>query len=141
MRTWLQNKYLDAVCWQFMRISGTNNAIAFNARVGNLSRNIAVRQANNQTIFRCIVLVLILENQAFPSIVVGLSLTSSLEFHLITLKVLFVLHNFNETLREKMVITDEFRNLKRNSIGKKHSFSSNKSNLKYAISFFRLHYT
>lgn len=93
--------HLDTIFRQLMRVSGTNNAITFDARVCDLGRYIAVRQTNNQTVFRCIVLVFILENQAFPSIVIGLSLTAPLEFNLITLKVLLVLHNFNETLREK----------------------------------------
>lgn len=82
-----------------MRIGGTDDFVAFNARVSDLSGYIAIRQANNQSVFWSVVLVLVLEDQAFTGIVIGLSLTTPLEFNLVALEVLLVLNNFDETLR------------------------------------------
>lgn len=63
-----------------------------------MGSNIAIRQTHNQTILRRIVLVLVLEDQALASVVVGFSLTTPLEFNLIPLEVLLVFNNFDETL-------------------------------------------
>lgn len=40
-----------------------------------------------------------LNNKTFASIVVSLAFTTPLEFDLVPLEVLLVLHNFNETLK------------------------------------------
>lgn len=90
--------YLDSVLGQLMRVGGADNAISLNARIGDLSGDVAVGQANDQTVLGSVVLVLVLENQALASIVIGLSLTTPLELNLVPLKVLLVLHDFNETL-------------------------------------------
>lgn len=83
-----------------MRVGSADDTIAFDASISNLTSNVAVAQTYNQTILRCIVLILVLEDQAFSGIVVGLTLTTPLELDLITLKVLLVLYNLNETLKE-----------------------------------------
>lgn len=43
-----------------------------------------------------------LNNEAFTGIVIGLSLTTPLEFNLVPLEVLLVLHNFHETLKHDL---------------------------------------
>lgn len=96
--TGVDGTYFNAVFRQFVGVCGANDAVAFNSRIGNLSGYIAVRQTNNQTILWRIVLVLVLEDQAFSRIVIGLSLTTPLELDLVTLEVLFVLNNFHESL-------------------------------------------
>lgn len=92
------NSYLNAVLWQFMRICSTADVITFDTRVSNLACNVSVAEAYNQTIFWCVVLVLVLENQTFPGVVIGFTFATPLEFDLITLEVLLVLDNLNETL-------------------------------------------
>lgn len=81
-----------------MRVGCTHDAIALNPGIGDLACNVPVAQANNQPIFWRVVFVLVLEDETFTGIVVSLSLTTPLEFNLVTLEVLFVLHNFNEPL-------------------------------------------
>lgn len=88
----------DSVFRQLVRVSGADDFVALNARVSDLSGDIAVRQANDQPVLWRIVLVLVLEDQAFSRIVIGLSLTTPLELDLVTLEVLFVLNNFHESL-------------------------------------------
>lgn len=81
-----------------MRIGNATDVVTFDTGVCNLTCNVSVAEAYNQTIFWCIVLVLVLENQTFPSIVIGFTLTTPLEFNLIALEVLLVLNNLDETL-------------------------------------------
>lgn len=84
-----------------MRVGSADDTITFDAGISNLTCNVAVAQTYNQTILRCVVLILVLEDQAFSGIVIGLTLTTPLELDLITLKVLLVLYDFNETLQER----------------------------------------
>lgn len=81
-----------------MRVGGANNTVTLDARVSDLSGDIAIGQTYNQTVFGGVVLVLVLEDQALSGIVIGFSLTTPLELNLVALEVLFVLNNFNETL-------------------------------------------
>lgn len=67
----------------------------------DLARYVLVRKTNNQPVLGGVVFVLVLNDQTFPGVVVGLTLTTPLEFHLVPLEVLFVLYDLNETLREE----------------------------------------
>ena len=51
---------------------------------------------NNHSVFRCVVLIFILDNQSFPSIVVSFALSPSSEFHLVSLEVGLALDNFHK---------------------------------------------
>lgn len=84
-----------------MRVGSAHNTITLDPGVGNLNSDVLVAQTNNQTVLRGVVFVFVLENQTLPSIVIGLALATPAELNLIALEVLFVLHNFNETLRNK----------------------------------------
>lgn len=90
--------HLDSVLGQLVRVGGADNAISLNASVSDLGGDVPVGQTHNQTVLGSVVLVLVLEDQALASIVVGLSLTTPLELNLVPLEVLLVLHNFYETL-------------------------------------------
>ena len=59
------------------------------------SDNISVRYMNDHSVFRCVVLIFILDYQSFPSIVVSFALLLSSEFHFVSLEVGLVLANFN----------------------------------------------
>lgn len=61
--------------------------------------DVLVGQTYNQTIFGCIVFVLVLEDQTFAGIVIGFTLTTPAEFDLVALEVLLVLDYFDETLK------------------------------------------
>ena len=64
--------------------------------ISNPTNDISVHYTNNHSVFRCIVLIFILDYQSFPSIVVSFSLSPSSEFHLVSLEVGLVLDNFNK---------------------------------------------
>src|SRR5512142_230954 len=67
---------LNTVFGQFMGVGSAYNAITFNAGEGNLYGDVLVGQTYNQTVFGCVVLVLVLEDQAFTGIVIGFTLTT-----------------------------------------------------------------
>jgi len=79
-----------------MSISSTNNDVTFNTSVGYLTTDVLVRKTDNQSVLWGVVLVLVLEDQAFSGIVVSDTLSSPLELDLESLEVSLVLDNFNE---------------------------------------------
>lgn len=101
-----QNKfrYLNTVFRQFVRVCNTTDVITFDARVCNLACNVSVAETYNQPIFRRIVLVLVLENQTFPGIVIGFTFATPLEFNLVSFEILLVLDNLHETLKKKIAL-------------------------------------
>ena len=64
--------------------------------ISNLTNDISVRYTNNHSVFRCVVLIFILDSQSFPSIVVSFALSPSSELHLVSLEVGLVLDNFHK---------------------------------------------
>lgn len=82
-----------------MRVGCTDDAVSLNSCVCDLNSYIFVRQAYNKTVFRRVVLVLVLESQALPGIVVGFTLATPAELYLVALEVLLVLDYLNETLK------------------------------------------
>lgn len=121
-----------------MGVGSADDTIAFDAGIGNLTGNVTVAQTYNQTILRCVVLILVLEDQAFPGIVIGLTLTTPLELNLITLKVLLVLYNLNETLKETQEKTHItlLRQQHFLHIGPNRRHGESKNNIFYRVSFF-----
>jgi hypothetical protein len=87
---------LHSIARQFMSIGRVDNNVAADSRVGNLnsgdifklrknaylSDDVLVGKADDQTVLRRIVLVLVLNGQTLASIVVGFSLTTALELGL-----------------------------------------------------------
>lgn len=124
--TSLNKTYLNTVFGQFMGVCSAYNTITFNAGEGDLYGDVLVGQTYNQTIFGCIVFVLVLEDQTFAGIVIGFTLTTPAEFDLVALEVLLVLDYFDETLKiaedrktkrsfskQKTQITNSFSSVKR----------------------------
>ena len=68
----------------------------FYTGISNLTNDISVRYTNYHSVFRCVVLIFILDYQSFLSIVVSFALSPSSEFHLVSLEVGLVLDNFNK---------------------------------------------
>lgn len=94
--------YLHSILGQFMWVCSTHDLVPFDARVGDLAGDILVAQTHNQAILWGIVSIFSLERQAFPGIVIGASLATPLEFNLVPLEVLLILHHFHETLQWKI---------------------------------------
>ena len=88
----------DAVVGQFMAVSGSHNPITLKAGIGNLTSDVFVGTSHNHTILGRIVLVLVLNDETFTGIVVGLALTSPPEFHLVTLEISLALDHFDKRL-------------------------------------------
>jgi hypothetical protein len=88
---------LDAVFRQFMGVRGADNAVTFDASVSDLTGDVAVAQTHNQTVLGSVILILILEDKTFASLVVSSALATPLELDLVPLEVLLVLHDFDET--------------------------------------------
>lgn len=86
-----------------MGVSGADNAVALNAGEGNLDGDVLVGETHYQTILGGVVFILVLEDQTLAGVVVGLALTSPTELDLVTLIVLLVLDNLNETLQNKFI--------------------------------------
>ena len=82
--------------WGFVSIICTNYHISFYTGISNLTNDISVRYMNNHSVFRCVVLIFILDYPSFPSIVVSFALLPSSEFHSVSLEVGLVLDNFNK---------------------------------------------
>lgn len=91
--------YLNTIFGQLMGIRSAYNTIAFNSGISDLYGDILIGQAYNQTVFGCVVLIFVLEDQTFPGIVISFTFTTPAEFHLIALEVLLILDYFNETLQ------------------------------------------
>ena len=75
-------------------------------RATHLAGNVFIREPDNKTILRCIILVFILYRQPEAGIVVSLALTTPLKLHLVALEVLLVLHYFHKTLQKQESIYD-----------------------------------
>jgi len=89
--------HLDSVTGQLMGVGGAHDTIALNAGVSNLASDVAIAETDNQAVLGRVILVLVLEDQAFACLVVGFTLTTPLELDLVPLEVLLVLYNFNES--------------------------------------------
>lgn len=89
----------DAVPGQLMGVSGADDLVAFDAGVGDLSGDVAVGQANDQTVLGGVVFVFVLDDEALAGVVVGLTLTTPLELDLEPLEVLLVLNYLHKTLK------------------------------------------
>merc|ERR1719348_498453 len=88
---------LDTVPGQLVGVGSTHHHVTLDARIHNLGNNVLVCEAYNHAVLGGVVLVLVLEDQALPGIVVGNTLSPPLEFDLISLEVCLVLYNFDES--------------------------------------------
>lgn len=88
---------LDSVALQLVRISGTENLVACDLGADYLADDITVCEADNKTVFGSIVFVLGLGDEAFASIVIGLTSTTALVLGLIpAAEVLALLATINQ---------------------------------------------
>lgn len=92
---------LDTITRQLMRVGGTHNAISLDAGIRDLTSDVAVADADNQTIFRGVILVLVLEDETLTGLVIGFTLTTPLKLNLVPLEVLLVLDYFDEPLQKQ----------------------------------------
>ena len=74
----------------------TDSNITLNGSLDDLSSHISVGEADAKTVLRRVILILVLSSQLSAGAVIGLSLSSSSEFHLETLEVSLVLLYLDE---------------------------------------------
>ena len=70
----------------------------------HLGCDVLVWYSDNESVFWSVVFVFILNDQTFSGIVVSLSFSAPLEFHLKSFEVSFILDYFNKRLRIKLRI-------------------------------------
>ena len=83
---------LDSIPLQFMGVSSTEDLVASDLGGDDLTDNITVCEADNETIFRSVVFVLGLGDEAFASIVIGFTYTTALVLGLIPAVEVLALH-------------------------------------------------
>lgn len=71
-----------AIRFEFVSISSRHNTIAANGGVDDLCNDVLVGEANNKTVFWCVVLVLVLDGQCTTSSIVSLSFAAPSELDL-----------------------------------------------------------
>jgi hypothetical protein len=74
----------------------TDDHIPFYTVICNLADDISLSYMNYHPIFGCVVLILVLDHQSFPSIVVSFTLSPPSKSHLVSFKVGLILDNFHE---------------------------------------------
>mmetsp|Transcript_52016 Transcript_52016/g.59410 ORF Transcript_52016/g.59410 Transcript_52016/m.59410 type:complete len:306 (-) Transcript_52016:19-936(-) len=88
---------LESPFAQFSGVSLSQDLVTNDGSISNLADNLGVGDSDNHSVFRSVVLVLVLGAQSDTGIVVGLSFSSSSEFDLVSLVVGLVLNNFDES--------------------------------------------
>jgi len=88
---------LDTVIWELGREGLAHDLVTADGWVDNLAHNLAVGVADDQTITRGIVLVLLLSGQVHAGLVIGLTLPSPATRHLEAFEIRFVFYDLNET--------------------------------------------
>jgi len=88
---------LHAIARQLMSIRRVHNHVSVDTRVGDLRDDVLVGEANDQTVLRRVVLVLVLNSETLASIVVRLAFTAALELRLEALEVGAILHDLDQT--------------------------------------------
>jgi len=83
---------LDSIPLQFVGISSTEDLVAGDLGADDLTDNITVCEADNETVFWCVVFVLSLSDEAFASIVISFTSTTALVLGLIPAAEVSVLH-------------------------------------------------
>ena len=83
---------------ELVAVGGSNNPVTLDACVGNLTADVLVRGANNHTILRSIVLVLVLDHETLAGVIISLTLTTPAELYLEPLEVSLSLDSLYEHL-------------------------------------------
>ena len=79
------------------QIEATTDLVSLNGSIGNLRDDVCVREPNNKPVFRSIVFIPVLDNEALSSEVICLSLTPSSVFNLESLEVSLILDDLYKT--------------------------------------------
>ena len=90
---------LNTIVGKLVSIGRSNDKVSLNLGVYNLADNISIGETNNQTILGGIVLVLVLNDQAFASIVISLALTASAILDLEAFEISLVFNSLDERLQ------------------------------------------
>ena len=75
----------DTVVGELFRVSGSDGHITLDGGVNDLGEDASVSEADDHSVLLGVVLVLVVDDESLTSVVVGLSLSSSSEFSLVSL--------------------------------------------------------
>ena len=89
---------LDSITFEFVSIGGAEDLVARNLGGDDLTDNIFVGEADNETILGSVVFVLGLGDETLAGVVVGLSCSTTLVFGLVAATMLSVASLFTESL-------------------------------------------
>merc|ERR1719187_2545637 len=95
---------LDAERGKFVRVSCTDNDVAFKPGVGDLAADVLVGEPDDHPVLGGVVLVFVLDDQALPGEVVGVSLAAPAELDLEPLEVSLVLDQLDERHAETSLV-------------------------------------
>uniref|UniRef100_A0A0E9XCW7 Uncharacterized protein n=1 Tax=Anguilla anguilla TaxID=7936 RepID=A0A0E9XCW7_ANGAN len=87
----------DSVLRQLVGVGGAHDHVSLYLGVSDLADNVPVGEPDDHPVLGCVVLVLVLDDQALAGKVVGLSLSPPPELHLVSLEVGLILDHLNET--------------------------------------------
>ena len=89
---------LDPITFEFVSIGGAEDLVARNLGGDDLTDNIFVGEADNETILGSVVFILGLGDETLAGVVVGLSYSTTLVFGLVAATMLSVASLFTESL-------------------------------------------
>ncbi len=92
-----------------MGISGSQDNITLDFGVNNLTGDVSVGDTDDETVLRSVVLVFVLNNKTFTSIVIGLSFTATTILNLETFIVSTILLNFLKCLQIQLKYKVKFK--------------------------------
>jgi len=78
-----------------VRVGGAKYNVRLESGIHNLASNISVGKSHDKSVFRRVVLVLVLQNQCFAGLIVRLALSSTSELYLETLVIGVVLYDLD----------------------------------------------
>lgn len=74
---------IDTITLEFVSVGCTEDLVAGYLRGDDLADNVAICETDDETVFRSVVLVLRLTDEAFTSVVIGFACTATLVLDLI----------------------------------------------------------
>jgi hypothetical protein len=99
----------DPIVGKLVCIGSSNDKVTLDAGTDDLTDDVRVCDANDETVLWCVVLVLVLDDQTFAGIVVGLALTTTTVLNLEAFEVGLVLDGLDKRLCKVDVRTKVLR--------------------------------
>lgn len=81
---------------EFTRVAGTQHSVSSQSGIDHLGDHLRTSDSSHQSVFRAVVLVLVLDHHSLSGVVISLSFSSSSVLGLVSLEVSLSLLNLNE---------------------------------------------